>query len=225
MTPIVTNKLTFVSRDLGIDAELLLTFDDQPIAGMYKDYYPSAFAVRKFGADGIYRADITYRSQLAFTKVVVSHDVIQSASTEVAVQVEQSTTLTMKNQIFHFSDPKTDLSVPKNNIQCVNHAPCKEDIGLGFIEREGDEPKTALVWHGVEHGQTLNVEFVPRLRGYVNACPYQLGSLLEGPIQSGRLFDQDLSTLDKHTTWVVTYDEPTGVFRIDEEITSEVQHL
>ncbi|KAG1808908.1 uncharacterized protein BJ212DRAFT_629519 [Suillus subaureus] len=39
-------------NDLGIDADLLLTFDDQPTAEMYKKYYPSAFAVRKFGAEG-----------------------------------------------------------------------------------------------------------------------------------------------------------------------------
>jgi len=37
-------KLTFESNDLGIEADLLLTFDDQPIAGLYKSYYPSAFA-------------------------------------------------------------------------------------------------------------------------------------------------------------------------------------
>ncbi|KAG2130963.1 uncharacterized protein EDB93DRAFT_1102451 [Suillus bovinus] len=95
---------------------------------------------------------------------------------------------------------------------------------LRFIEQEGDVPTSALVWHGVEHGQTLNVEFVPRLRGYINACTYRQNGLIKGPIHSSCLFDQDLSTLDKHTTWVVTYDETARSFRIDEEITSEVQH-
>ncbi|KAG2132146.1 uncharacterized protein EDB93DRAFT_1255332 [Suillus bovinus] len=224
MTPIVLNKLNFVSRDLGMDLELLLTFDHPSNTGIYETYYPLAFAVKKFAAEGIHRAHITYRSQLAFTKVVVSHDIIQSASTEVAVQVGQSTTLTMNNQIFHFSDPQTDPSVPKKNIQCINNSPSKEDIGVGFIEQEGDVPTSALVWHGVEHGQTLNVEFVPRLRGYINACTYRQNGLIKGPIHSSCLFDQDLSTLDKHTTWVVTYDETARSFRIDEEITSEVQH-
>ncbi|KAG2034046.1 hypothetical protein BDR03DRAFT_966062 [Suillus americanus] len=224
MTPVV-KKLSFVSRDLGIDADLVLAFDDQPIAGIYKDYYPSAFAVRKFGAEGTYRADIIYCSQLAFTKVVISDDVIQSASTEVPIAVGQSVILTQADEIFRFSDPKTDSTVPKKNIQCTNNAPFKEDIGVGFIEKEGDAPKTTLVWRGVGHGQKLNMEFIPRLRGYIDRDPYREDGLIKSPITSDLLFDEDLAALYKHTTWVITYDKNSGEFSIDEEIKSEVQAL
>ncbi|KAG1742158.1 hypothetical protein EDB19DRAFT_675476 [Suillus lakei] len=224
MTPVV-KKLTFVSRDLGINADLLLTFDDQPIAELYKNYYPSAFAVRKFGAKGTYRSDVVYRSQLAFTKVVVSGDVIQSASTEVPIDVGQSTILTLEDDIYRFSHPKTDSTVPKNNIQCTNNVPFEEDIGVGFIETDGEAPKTTLVWRGVRHEQKLNVEFIPILRGYIGT-DYKEDSLIKGPIKSDHLFfDRDLTTLNKHTTWVITYDKTTRVFSIDEETRSEVQDL
>ncbi|KAG2029945.1 hypothetical protein BDR03DRAFT_224608 [Suillus americanus] len=217
MIPVV-KKLSFVSRDLGIDADLLLTFDDQPIAGLYKTYYPSAVAVKKFGANGTYRADIIYRSQLAFTKAVISHDVIRSASTEVPIDVGQSTIITLEDEVYRFSDPKTDSTVPKKNIQCTNNAPFKGDIGVGFIVKQGDAPKTTLVWRGVEHGQKLNVEFIPRLRGYIDTCPHREDDLIKDPIMSERLFDEDLTTLEGHTTWVIKYDKTTQVFSVDEEI-------
>ncbi|KAG2034038.1 hypothetical protein BDR03DRAFT_966049 [Suillus americanus] len=207
-------RLTFESNDLGIDVDLLLTFDDQPIADLYKKYYPSAFAVRKFGAEGTFRADVMYRSQLAFSKVVISHDVIQSASTEVPINVGQSTNLTQQDGVYHFSDPITDSTVPKKNIQCTNNAPFKEDIGVGFIEKKGDAPKTTLVWRGVGHGQKLNAEFTPVLRGYIGTN-YQENSLIKGQVETDRLFEENLAALDDHTTWVITYDPPTGVLSIN----------
>ncbi|KAG1808909.1 uncharacterized protein BJ212DRAFT_1381404 [Suillus subaureus] len=155
-----------------------------------------------------------YRSQLAFTKVIVSSDDIQSASTEVPINIGESTILTQQAEIYRFSDPKTDLLVPKKNIQCV-----------GFIVKDGDAPKTTLVWRGVGHGQKLNVEFIPRLRGYIAADPYKEDGLIKRPVDSDRLFDEDLTALDKHTTWAITYDETAGVFSIDEEIKSGAQDL
>ncbi|KAG2029946.1 hypothetical protein BDR03DRAFT_975278 [Suillus americanus] len=207
-------KLSFESNDLGIDVDLLLTFDDQPIADLYKKYYPSAFAVRKFGAKGPFRADVIYRSQLAFTKVVISQDVIQSASTEVPINVGESTILTKEAEVYRFSDPKTDSLVPKKNIQCTNNAPFKEDIGVGFIEKKGNAPKTALVWRGVGHGQKLNAEFTPVLRGYIGT-DYQENSLIKGQVETDRLFEENLAALDEHTTWAITYDPSTGVLSID----------
>ncbi|KAG1844490.1 hypothetical protein F4604DRAFT_1979216 [Suillus subluteus] len=208
-------KLTFESNDLGIDVNLLLTFDDQSIAdGLYKSCYPSAFAVRKFGAEGTYRADVTYRSQLAFTKVTVSNDVIQSASTNVPINVGQSTILTKEGEVYRFSDPKTDSSVPEKNIQCTNNAPFKEDIGVGFIEKEGDAPKTTLVWRDVARGQKLNSEFTPVLRGYIGT-DYQENCLIKGQVETDRLFEENLAALDDQTTWAITYDFSTGVFSID----------
>ncbi|KAG2154328.1 uncharacterized protein EDB93DRAFT_1269715 [Suillus bovinus] len=208
-------KLTFKSQDLGADIDLLLTFDDQPIGELYKKYYPSAFAVRRFAADGAYHCEIVYRSQLAFTKVVVSNDVIQSASTEVSIDVGQSTILTQKGEVYQFSDPKTDPLVPKKNIQCTNSAPYKQDIGVGFIEQDGAMPKTALVWRGVGHAQKLNAEFTPILRGYIGT-DYQENSLIKGQVETDRLFEQDLAALDDNTTWNITYEPSTGVFSIDQ---------
>ncbi|KAG1859586.1 hypothetical protein DFJ58DRAFT_726299 [Suillus subalutaceus] len=201
-------KLTFESNDLGIDLNLLLTFDDQSIAdGLYKNCYPSAFAVKKFGADGTYRADVTYRSQLAFTKVTVSKDVIQSASTNVPISVGQSTILTKEGEVYRFF-------LPEKNIQCTNNAPFKEDIGVGFIEKEGDAPKTTLVWRDVAHGQKLNSEFAPVLRGYIGT-DYQENCLIKGQVETDRLFEQNLAALGDHTTWAITYDPSTGVVSID----------
>ncbi|KAG2143604.1 hypothetical protein DEU56DRAFT_979295 [Suillus clintonianus] len=207
-------KLNFECNDLGLNVDLLLTFDDQPIGDLYKKYYPSAFAVRKFGADGFYRSPVVYRSQLAFTKVIVD-DVIQSASTEIPINVGQSTVLTLAEDVYHFSDPKTDASVPKNNIQCTNNAPFNEDIGVGFIVREGEAAKTTLVWRGVEHGQKLNAQFTPILRGYIGT-QYKENSLIKGQIETKYcVFKQDLAKLEDNSTWVIKYDSLTGVISID----------
>jgi len=129
--------------------------------------------------------------------------------------------------------------VTKNNIQCINNAPFKEDIGVGtyncyleissatygpgFIEKEGDAPKTALVWRGVGHGQKLNMEFIPCLRGYIDTNPCREDRLIKGMIDRDRLFDEDFTTLDEHTTWVITRDKASGVFSIDEEIRSDCE--
>lgn len=215
--------VNFVSNNLGINANLLLVFDDDSKAGLYKDYYPSAFAVRKFGAKNIYRSPIIYRTQLAFTKVVISDDIIQSASTEVPINVGQSTILSLEDEIYSFSDPKTDGLVPRNNIRCTNNVPFKEDIGVGFIEEEGDVPRTALVWRDVAHGRKLDAEFIPHLRGYIDINPYKENGVIKAPIGTDRLFDQNLNTLHKESTWVITYDASNGVFSIDEEMREEAQ--
>jgi len=67
------------------------------------------------------------------------------------------------------------------------------------------------------------MEFIPRLRGYIDTDPYQEDGLIKGLIDSDRLFDEDLTTLARHTTWVITYDKSIGVFSIDEEIRSEAE--
>lgn len=212
----VVKTLNFESKDLGIDVNLLLTFDDQSIAGLYKECYPSAFAVRKFGSEGQYRSSIVYRSQLAFTKVVVSGDIIQRTSAAVPVDVGQSTILTKEGETFHFSHPRTDPSVPKGNIQCTNNAPFKEDIGVGFVEKEGGVAKTALVWSGVGHGHKVDTQFAPILRGYVGA-DYKENSLLKGQVEVDRTFEQNLADLEDQTTWEITYDVSTGVISIDKK--------
>ncbi|KAG2362075.1 hypothetical protein BDR07DRAFT_1074614 [Suillus spraguei] len=212
----IVKTLNFESKDLGIDVNLLLTFDDQSIPGLYKTCHPSAFAVRKFGSDGQYRSSIVYRSQLAFTKVVVSRDVIQSASPAVPVDVGQSTILTKEGGTFHFSHPKTDPSVPKGNIQCTNNAPFKEDIGVGFIEKEGGVPKTTLVWSGIGHGHKVDTQFTPILRGYIVA-DYEENSLIKGQVEFDRSFEQNLADLEDETTWEITYDHSTGATSIDKK--------
>ncbi|KAG1742173.1 hypothetical protein EDB19DRAFT_1907639 [Suillus lakei] len=212
----LVKTLTFESTDLGIDVDILLTFDDQPMAGMYKNYFPSAFAVRKFGPDGTYRSDIKYRSQFAFTKVVPSNDIIQSTLTYVSINVGQSTILTKEDDVYSFSDPKIDPSAPKNNIQCTNNAPSKEDIGVGLIEKDGEVPQTALVWRGVEPEGKLIPEFTPILRGYIGT-DYKQDSLIRGQVETDRLFEQNLDILEDHTTWVITYDPSIGVVSIDQK--------
>ncbi|KAG2154310.1 uncharacterized protein EDB93DRAFT_1269708 [Suillus bovinus] len=172
----LVKRLTFKSKDLGVDVDLLLTFDEQPDVKVFKDYYPSAFAVRRFGAEGAYRSEVIYQSPFAFTKVHLSSGDIQSVA-EVAMQPGQTTTLTKEGDIYHFSDPKIDPSV--KSIQCLNDAPSKEDIGFGFIGRDGDRAKTALVWLGVGHEQKVNVGvFQPVLRGY-NGTGYKENSLIK----------------------------------------------
>ncbi|KAG2157684.1 uncharacterized protein EDB93DRAFT_1325913 [Suillus bovinus] len=206
-------KLTFQSNNLGADLDLVLAFDSQPIDDLYKNCYPLAFAVRKFGANGTYRSDVTYRSQLAFTKVTVSHDDIEHTSIDVPIQVGQSTALIRQGFAHHFSHPKTDPSVPNKNIQCTNNVPFKEDIGIGFIEKEGGKPRTVLVWHGLGHGHKVNVEFTPVLRGYIGT-DYKDNCLIKGQIETDRLFEQDLTALEDDTTWTITYDSSTKVFSI-----------
>lgn len=41
----ISSCLTYLllSKDLGVEATLLLTFDDQPMPGMYQDYFPTAW--------------------------------------------------------------------------------------------------------------------------------------------------------------------------------------
>jgi len=87
-------------------------------------------------------------------------------------------------------------------------------VGPGFIEKHGDAPKTTLVWRGVGHGQKLNAEFTPILRGYMGT-DYKENSLIKGQVETDRLFEENLAGLDDHTTWTITYDHSTGVLSID----------
>lgn len=215
MSGIFIEKLSFESTDLGIDLDLLLTFDDHPVAGLYKTYYPSVFAVRKFGAENAFFSDVVFRSQLAFTKTEVSDEhVIQGASASVLINAGQSTTLTKQDDVYSFSEPQYESSVPKANIQCTINAPSKEDIGVGFVEKEGKDPKTALVWRGVGDQERLNVQFTPTLRGYIGTN-YKENSLIKDQIETNRLFEENLAHLEENTSWVITYDHASGSFSID----------
>ena len=207
-------NLTFRCENLGAPADLVLTFDDQPIPGIYKDYYPSAFAVRKFPAEDKYYTTVTYRAQLAFTKVIVSNDIIQGASTEKAIGLGQLTKLTKSDDIFRFSEPVADSTVPKKNIACQNDAPFKEDIGIGFIPQQGADAITSLLWQGVGSGYKLNAEFTPVMRGYIGTG-YQANAVIRGQISSGEVFKQDLAGLPENTNWKLDWDPATGRFSIE----------
>ncbi|KIJ04298.1 hypothetical protein PAXINDRAFT_22419 [Paxillus involutus ATCC 200175] len=50
-----TRDLTFKSDDLGHDATLMLTFD-QNIEGIYRDSFPACWKAIKFGAEGVHPA-------------------------------------------------------------------------------------------------------------------------------------------------------------------------
>lgn len=104
--------------------------------------------------------------------------------------------------------------MPKENIQCTINAPSKEDIGVGFVEKEGKDPKTALVWRGVGDQERLNVQFTPTLRGYIGTN-YKENSLIKDQIETNRLFEENLAHLEENTSWVITYDHASGSFSID----------
>jgi hypothetical protein len=56
----------------------------------------------------------------------------------------------------------------------------------------------------------------PILRAYITS-EYQEGSIIRTPVISPVLFSEDLSQLDEETTWKITHNAGSGVFKITQE--------
>lgn len=209
MSHLFTRNLTFQSNNLGKEATIMLTFDAD-MEGLYEDFFPVVWKVSTFGKTGPYEAHATYTSQLAFSKPQVVDGNIIDAETSVKINVSEKTTLTVANDVYHFSPPQAGVA---GVLQAVNSTGDVQDIAVGFMSPKELMPKPALYFNGVGDGSHVTARFTPVLRVYVTS-DYQQTAIIRGAIDTPAIWSQDLAELAESTTWTLNRDAATGHYTI-----------
>jgi len=211
-------KLNFKSHNLGKKATLVFTFDSQRIPGLYKDVFPTAYKVTSFGEYGDFGFQLTYKSQLGFTRAQISGDnKVEPASTYIPINLGEKTKLLKDGNKYSFSAP-ADIR-PSEQIVAQSEAPEGENIGVGVFDGSpGNPPSTVLVFkdiglHSSSSRSSAQLQFAPILRGY-NITDYQETEIVRGQIP-GNIFDRDLTQLEEETDWKITFNAGSGIFYID----------
>jgi hypothetical protein len=212
-------RMHFKTYDLGTKATLILTFDSEKIPGLYEKVYPTAYKVTEFGAKGGYTFRATYKSQLGFTRAQISSidNAIEPASTYVPINVGQKTSLTKDGNTYSFTTP-TDLT-PGDHIAAQNNTTGKENIGFGFFVRLPDDPpSTILLFKDVSCAYSVQIQFIPILRGYI-IIDYQgnENNVVKTRVSSPVLFEVNLTQLEEETSWKITYNSGSGSFKINKD--------
>ncbi|KAF8840225.1 hypothetical protein BDN67DRAFT_968819 [Paxillus ammoniavirescens] len=215
MSAVFSRTLTFKAKDLGVDATLMLTFDDH-ISGLYHDKFPVCWKVTNFAAKGPYSMKATYQSQLAFVKPQVDHgsDTIVDASTYQLVNVNDKTTLTKDDKgVYHFSDVTKGAA---GFLQAVNGCPLVEDLAIGFTKpNSGQDPNPVLYFKSIGTNAFVRAQFTPVLRAYITE-QYQETQIIKAEVDVSSIWQADLAGLEPTTTWILTHDKATGKYTIAE---------
>ncbi|PPQ73472.1 hypothetical protein CVT26_010171 [Gymnopilus dilepis] len=194
-------------NNLGVNATLLLTFDDTPLKNgrIYVDYYPVAWRVATFPAQGMYAMTVSYQNQLAFIKPQVSGDIVVSVSTWVPIDVAQTTDLQTLPETGYAFTPPRNLPAGSRVIQAVNKTKSIQAIGIGFDNGKSFPPPTTLLFEGVGADSSVTAEFTPSLAAYV-VSDYKQNEVLRGAIQSPVIWKQDIALLGQDSSFALTRD-------------------
>ncbi|KAF9220772.1 hypothetical protein BS17DRAFT_820284 [Gyrodon lividus] len=207
MSAVFTRNLTFKTNNLGADATLMLTFD-QNLTGLYHDKFPGQQFRR-----GPYTLRATFQSQLAFVKPQVDgSDTIVDASTYKLINVGDKTSLTKDAKgVYHFSDV---VDGEEGYLQAVNRCPLVEDMSIGFTKpNSGQEPTSVLYFKSIGNGAFIKAQFTPVLRAYITE-QYQETQIIRAEVDTSSIWEKDLAGLDTNTTWVLTRDVASGSYKI-----------
>jgi len=212
-----TRTITIYSKDLGGSSAptLILTFDTQPMKGIYKDYFPVVWKLSTFPTAGDYALTATYKNQLVFVNPQVENDKIISASTWVDINLGQQTELTENpgsdSGTKSFTTP-TASSVGNKYFKAINQVPTPQTIGVGF-DNGGTPPPTVLVFNDIGYTYNVTAEFTPTLTAYISE-DYQENSVLRGAIQTPIIWRQNLAALPQTSSWQFGRDPVSGQYSI-----------
>jgi len=213
--PGFTRTLNFQVNNLGKEATLVLTFDDDKTPGIYKTVFPTALKVTSFAEKGNYNFRLVYHADLGFTRAQVAGGIVEPASTYIPIDIGHKTTLTKHDNVYEFTNP---AKIPKpKQIVAQNLSGEKEDIGVGFFDSSlEDPPSTVLVFPKVGNTSSTQCEFHPVLRGYI-VSDYQESQLITGQVSSPVIFKENLTDLEPKTKWRLTYSNSNGEYHITQQ--------
>lgn len=223
MSRTFVRNLSFQTKDLGREATLLLTFDND-VKGIYHTCFPAVCWLTTFGQTGSYRMHVTYTSQLAFSRPQVADGNIIDAETCMEINDSEKTTLTRKNCVFQFTNPVK--GVP-GYLEVQNNTGSIQDITLGFMSPRDLMPRPILYFKEVEDASNITIEFTPILRAYITS-DYKYTAILQEAIDTPAIWEKNLAALSESTTWNLTRDPSTGHYKItqvDQGISSSSTQL
>ncbi|KIL59786.1 hypothetical protein M378DRAFT_967005 [Amanita muscaria Koide BX008] len=185
-----TRTINISCKDLGGSAPifLLLTFDDQPMQGIYKDYFPVVWRLATFMPEGSYVMTATYNNQLVFVNPKIEYGNVTSAATWINIDPGEQTELTEQSDSATKSfttEQETTLSKPLTKLKILR---------LLVL------PPTLLVFNETGSGHNVTAEFTPTLSAYV-VGGYQEGSILRGAIATPAAWKRDLAALPETSNW------------------------
>ncbi|KIL58264.1 hypothetical protein M378DRAFT_333637 [Amanita muscaria Koide BX008] len=198
-----TRTINISCKDLGGSAPifLLLTFDDQPMQGIYKDYFPVVWRLATFMPEGSYVMTATYNNQLVFVNPKIEYGNVTSAATWINIDPGEQTELTEQSDSATKSFTQPTDGAGDNTVKATNKTQNPQTIGVGFDNGNSDiQPPTLLVFNETGSGHNVTAEFTPTLSAYV-VGGYQEGSILRGAIATPAAWKRDLAALPETSNW------------------------
>ncbi|KAJ8585398.1 hypothetical protein M405DRAFT_936043 [Rhizopogon salebrosus TDB-379] len=153
-----------------------------------------------------------YTNRSAFIKPQTEGDTIVSNETFVEINAGQQTNLAGEGEALCFTSP-TDGPIP-NAIVVNNQTGSMQDLATGFFSPREDQPVpdsyftefSAEAQWCCSHGSLI-------LHAYI-ASGYKEMNVLKSDIQGTLVWEQDLAALDESTTLSLTWDPPSGEYKI-----------
>ncbi|KAH9475591.1 hypothetical protein JR316_0012708 [Psilocybe cubensis] len=205
--------LSFFSRDLGQDIDLLLMFEPPAAGRLYVDLFPVCWKVLSLSAGGLSTASVEYTAASGFFVPQVESGNRVFASNSQPCETGQRCTLRIND---NGNGNSITAPVPGvgGSMQCLNTTGRPASIGMGFFNTTGTKMEPALLWDNVANNSILSIQLTPRLKIYA-VRDYKATELIRGDIESPLLFERNLIALPASTTWKVFIDEGTGEIKIE----------
>ncbi|KAH9475689.1 hypothetical protein JR316_0011248 [Psilocybe cubensis] len=212
-------KLTFVSKNLGKDIDLMLMFEPPKLGELYTDLYPVCWKVLQFSASNISTAVALYTADTAFMKEDDSN--IVSALNVQKCQVRepnydkfaypQSHSIHSGWRDMLVDDQHQGKQLPycarsryPGLIQCKIQSTKPADVAFGIVGKD-QSVSPIFKWNGLAVDSNLAVKLSPVLKIY-GVSDYQSSEILRGDVTTEELFNQDLTKLPHESTWNVVRD-------------------
>ncbi|KAM6493537.1 hypothetical protein JOM56_011671 [Amanita muscaria] len=201
-----TRTINISCKDLGGSSApifLLLIFDDQPMQGIYNDYFPVVWSSKnkQLPPTGSYAMTATYNNQLMFVNPQIEYGNVTSAATWINIDPGEQTELTEQSDSATKSFTQPTDGAGDNCIKATNKTQNPQTIGVGFDNGNSDvSPPTVLVFNETGSGNNVTAEFTPTLSAYI-VGGYQEGSILRGAIATPAVWKQDLAALPETSNW------------------------
>ncbi|KAH9475599.1 hypothetical protein JR316_0012716 [Psilocybe cubensis] len=196
-------KLTFVSKNLGKDIDLMLMFDPPKEGTLFTDLYPVCWKVLQFSASNISTAVVVYTADTAFIVPQANDDsnIVSALNVERCQGGQVCSLMTNNKGNNYLTHP--GVGTP-GIIQCKIQSAKPADLAFGIM---GKDQSVAPIfkWTGLGVDSTLAVKLTPVLRIY-GVSDYHSSEILTANVNTDELFRQDLTQLPHETTWNVVRD-------------------
>ncbi|CAG7849734.1 SubName: Full=Uncharacterized protein {ECO:0000313/EMBL:CCA74886.1} [Serendipita indica DSM 11827] len=198
--------------DSGVAKGGTLLFTFKPLDRIGLKQKKVAWKVIPFAANAKKRAQVEYVNQLAFIAPQVSGGNRIDPSTYEAVNVGDAVSYDLDGDGQLVINEADDLKRP-DFITARNNTRKIQDIAIGLQPKPRKDPEPILYFPKVGNTTMVVAKYHPILRAYMTS-DYQESEVISGEIQTGLMWERDLSQLPDTSSWILTYDDDSGMYNL-----------